>query len=330
MSHQFMLVTDESGNILDPHLKPNLELAMGPAFQVQDVFIYSHGWWTSSQRAAEIYNRFVIEFTSAAIALSPALPLPPAFGLGLHWPSMLSENMKDISNYFEALSVYGMANRANAIGASAGFSLLRMLLSRPAGAAPLRIHLIGHSFGCKVVCMALQRLVDKGVVPATGLGGTTIDAVLIQGAFNNDELEDARTADYSDVVRGIPGLRMLVTKSSEDAALRNQFKRAQRFANLFGRVRPAVGDEGPTQAAADGFGGKTELAPGRGFDYAAAPPLAKERLVVADLSALHKANAGYQEDAHLSAADFAFGGHHSDIFLPELYDLMLSFFFKSS
>jgi hypothetical protein len=328
--NQFLVITDESGNLLDSHLQRNVNTAMGGAFDVQDVFVYSHGWWTSAEMATEVYNRFSIEFAANALPLTAILPPAAAFAVGVHWPSMLSENPDSLENYAEALSYFGMANRADAVGSSAGFSLLRMLLgSRQSDTAPLRLHLIGHSFGCKVVCMALQRLVDKGIVASNGLKNVSINVALIQAAFNNDELEDKPIADYQNVISGVPGLRMLITTSSLDNALNIQFKRAQGLANLFNRGRDALGASGPTQATVDEFGGKQALTLSTDFTFQNAPALGNQKLVVADLTAVHQANVNYQADAGLSDLAFAFSGHHSDIYLPPLYQLLLAFFFKS-
>jgi hypothetical protein len=193
----------------------------------------------------------------------------------------------------------------------------------------MRIHLIGHSFGCKVICMALQRLVDKGILDSGLPSQVSVDVALIQAAFNDDELEDTSIADYQNVISGIPGLRMLITTSTEDRALNIQFKAAQGIANLFDRARSALGASGPTQEEATQFGGRLDLSIVPGFSFASAPALLGQRLVVADLSPVHIANTTYQQDANLSQISFDFSGHHSDIFLPELYALLLSFFFKS-
>jgi hypothetical protein len=300
---------------------------MDSAFSVTDVFIYSHGWWTSTQSATELYNRFSVKLARAALALPLAQPLPPAFGVGVHWPSMLSEDTWSVSNYFEAMSYFRMATRANSVGTNSVLALLRLILRYRQAGRPLRIHLIGHSFGCKAACMALQGLIDKGFVPAAGIDGVTFDAVLLQGAFNEDEMEDPPVCNYHDVPT-FPGLRLLITTSTEDKALNTQFQRAQGLANLFSRAKRALGDAGPSPATVARFGGKLDLAVAPGFNFAASPALAGQRLVVADISALHKANTGYQEDAKLSDAQIKASGHHSDVFLPELYDLMLAFFFK--
>jgi hypothetical protein len=146
MANQFLVLTDESGNLLDAHFQLNISTALSSVFQVQYVFVYSHGWWTSTETATEDYNRFSIELAAQALSLAPTVTVPPALAVGMHWPSLLSEDPTSVLNYGEALSFYGMANRANAVGAAAGFEIHRTLLnSRQPSTAPLRLHLIGHS-----------------------------------------------------------------------------------------------------------------------------------------------------------------------------------------
>src|SRR5207247_232722 len=131
-------------------------------------------------------------------------------------------------------------------------ALLQFVLAGQQAGAPLRVHLLGHSFGCKAVCKALQRLVDSSAaspIPA----GVTFDVVLLEAAFDNDQLESGQ--DYGGLLGGLPGLRVLITRSDEDAALRELYPRAHRLAHLLGQVKPALGADGPTAATAAQAGG---------------------------------------------------------------------------
>ena len=109
--------------------------------------------------------------------------------------------------------------------------------------APPRFHLIGHSFGCKVVCAALERLATDA--PAGLLSGVTINVVLIQGAFDTDALEPGRT--YGHVLGTLTGTRFLVTKSSKDLAVGEEYVIVQRVMNLFSKPTPGLGSAGPAR-----------------------------------------------------------------------------------
>src|SRR5947209_8421793 len=127
MSHHFIVPTNENGVILDQTIGDDVKAALDPLFGFRDVFLFSHGWWTDANRAMEGYNRFTIEF-SRFFRSRPGLQGLPILSIGLHWPSMLSENQLDLVNYVQALSFYSMEKRADAVGENAAYTLLQFLL----------------------------------------------------------------------------------------------------------------------------------------------------------------------------------------------------------
>src|SRR5438105_2093762 len=311
MSHFLLLPTNENGLILGPDAKNELMSLANVPFDFNDFFIYSHGWWTDATRAMSDYNRFSVEFAKV-IRTGLGTAVTPALATGIHWPSMLSDDSGSIKNYLEALSFYTMEKRADSIGEHGGFMLLRTLFDALANRPePFRIHLIGHSFGCKVVCSTLQEIVTNGVVPPQA----QINVALLQGAFDNNALD--ATECYEDVIDKCPNIRFLISKSSEDLALQKAYPTAHRLANLFGHINPAMGAAGPSAAFQAKFTGSTALLPvDVGFVARGVP--SGQRLVIVDLSSLHQHD-GYQADQ--------FTGHHSDIFQPEIYEMLMGFLF---
>jgi len=82
----------------------------------------------------------------------------------------------------------------------------------------------------------------------------------------------------------------------------------------------ALGFTGPTQATIGAFADHDEFPVDRGskfFGARPAPPVGS-LIVTADLTPVHQANTTFQGGP---------GGHHTDIFLPEIYDLMCWFLF---
>src|SRR5258708_968267 len=140
MSHHFIVPTNENGLILDQTITSDIQAALEPLFQFEDIFLFSHGWWTNASHAMEGYNRFTIEF-SRSFRSQPALHALPVLSIGLHWPSMLNENQLDLRNYFQALSFYSMEKRADAVGENAAYALLQFILGTRATSASLRFHL---------------------------------------------------------------------------------------------------------------------------------------------------------------------------------------------
>ncbi len=85
----------------------------------------------------------------------------------------------------------------------AGTRLLRLGLEarRDAGLGQPRIQLVGHSFGCKVVCSALEQLAET-LGPSGLLADLEVNVVLLQGAFDYDALEPGKS--YGQFARGLP------------------------------------------------------------------------------------------------------------------------------
>ena len=183
--------------------------------------------------------------------IPPANELPSgSLGVGIHWPSMLSEATNSVANWFEAASFYTMEKRADNIGQNAGYLLLRSLFQTES--KPQRINLVGHSFGCKVVLSLLQEVFeDKSEVKIPR--DIAINVVLLQAACDNNQLEKGDV--YGDVAGGISKLRMLVTTSQEDRALQIAYPLAGKL-NFFrgNNARAALGAAGPTDEAAQLFG----------------------------------------------------------------------------
>jgi Alpha/beta hydrolase of unknown function (DUF900) len=312
MSHHFVVPTNENGMSLDQYIVTDMEVAMKGPFQFGHVFLYSHGWWTNAIHAMEGYNRFTIEF-SRFFRSTPALIDLPVLSVGIHWPSTLTEDEVSIDNYFQALSFYTMEKRADAVGSNATYTLLRVILDAWTGQPqPLNIHLLGHSFGAKVVCAALERLVEQsGAKPIPA--NVVFDLALLEAAFDNDELESQN--DYGRVAGALPGLRLLVTHSDLDTALSKLYPAAHERARLLGKFKPALGNAGPSPATAALFGGASEIdvPPGFTVEEGGLPG----QLTVADLTKLHAAN---------PAGAVKFSGHHSDIFYAEIYELLKAFY----
>jgi len=316
-----MVPVNENGIVLDGNIDSNLKIAMtSPPFDFTDIFIYSHGWWRIATGAMVDYNRFSVEFTQQLLRLrnaAPPLPNLPrsALATGIHWPSMLSEDQNSIANYAEALSYYTMGKRADTVGQHGVYALLRVLLEARADTAPpLRIHLIGHSFGCRVVCSALEQLTkDTIAIPPAVI----LDAVLLQAAFDNDDLEASQP--YGDVST-LQNFRILVTRSDLDTSLMKWYPEAERLGNFFFKApKAALGGVGPTQKTVAQFGGSGSITVDPAFTYVKVKDLA-QRLIVADLTPLHRANP--------DAGKSPFAGHHSDIFYDQIYQLIAGFLYR--
>lgn len=326
MSHFLTIPINENGIIFDTDMDSVVQEAIAvQPFGFDDVYIYSHGWSTDANRALDEYNRFSVDFARRLLLLAPSSPpvftQPPrdALSVGIHWPSEITEDPNSPLNALQLFTFYTMEHRADQVGKNAVYTMLRLMLAARAGTGrPLRIALLGHSFGCKVICSALQDLqtdVANGTIPLEP--GTSFHATLLEPATDNNNLEPG---DIYGSVCALANLRMLITKSSLDRALTEWFIAAGKVANLFRSPRQALGAAGPTDATVAAFGGATNVTVNPGFTVSNATGFAT-RLVVADLSPVHQ--------ARVTAGEYNGGlsGSHSDINFDEIYYLVSGFLF---
>lgn len=329
MSHYINVPVNENGILFDPRMTDVVNEAMAVApFGFDDVFIYSHGWSTTAVGMMDTYNRFSVELASTILTFQstgPGYPNPPRdnFGIGIHWPSEITEDPNSPLTAFQLLTFYTMEHRADVVGRNAVYTMLRLLLNaRTPTEVPLRIFMLGHSFGCKVICAALQDMQTDVGSTITIPPDTRFRAALLEPATDENNLE---STDIYGAVCKIPNLRILITKSQQDLALKDWYVDAGRLTNLF-NPRQALGLAGPSQATIDLFGGADA------FSLAANSTPAnmfamKNRLVVADLTAIHAARAA-SGDWPGNGPGGGLSGQHSDIFFAEIYNMVSGFIYS--
>jgi hypothetical protein len=326
MSHFITVPTNENGVYFDSTQGALIKEAVAEQpFEFTDFFVYSHGWGTNADTASVNYSQFSIELARQILilgGLTPGFANPPgaSLGIGLHWPSEITEDPSSALNVAQLFTFYTMEHRADAVGSNAGYAILRQILQERAtgGTLPTRLFLLGHSFGCKVVCAALQDLytdIAGKTIPLAA--GTQFRVVLLEPATDDDNLEPGDI--YGDVSK-LPDLRMLVTKSAADVALGKWFPLAGRAVNLF-NPRLALGSAGPTPATIAAFGGSSPITVTGGFKPSDVASVTTN-LIVADLTVVHEARA-----ASGLYTQGGIAGSHSDIYFSEVYNLVSGFLF---
>jgi len=231
-------------------------------------------------------------------------------------------------NIFEAFSYTDMRSRAELVAKTAVASLLRRVWAVGQN-RPLRIHVLGHSMGCRIACQALETALladsqpkdpsDPASAPLVRvLSNIRLNVVLFQGAIDNNTME--RVQKYG-ILSAIEGLRVLVTRSDLDGILASY--------PSDDLVHPAMGAKGPTVATfTDSFShffdqmGAASVA--QGFKYADVARR-RETFIVADLTQLHKTDRQKNPGAW-----GGIGGNHSDIFCSEVYELTAGFLFPTN
>jgi len=148
--------------------------------------------------------------------------------------------------------------------------------------------------------------------------------VLLQGAFSASALDDPSC--YKDIDR--LNLRLLVTRSDEDTACGKWFDLAHANVDFFfkhqNQADRALGAVGPTDATIAAFGGADTIEVKSDIEPADLQPL-KKRLIVANLTPLHQ-----ERDQSDPASNDKWAGHHSDIFLPQIYALLSGFLYNNN
>ena len=316
-SHYLLAPISDQGVLVDPSMKDLLQTSMSPPFAYTDVYIYAHGWWTRAEQAMVDYNRFIMGFAAISIGADQAAGVEPrpSLGIGIHWPSMVSEDANTPLTILQPFTYFNRSKMADSVGQRGVYSLIRLMIEarRDAGLEAPRFHLAGHSFGCKVVCAALEELAED-LGPGGLLDDVRFDAALVQAAFDNDAMEPGRS--YGRILSTLPRLRVLATRSDLDEAVGKQYALVQRVHDLFRAPTPGLGAAGPSAGTIAAAGGATDLTVGPGYAMPAPASLAG-RLTVADLTPLHTANPDGSQP---------FAGHHTDIFHAEIDRLLTSFF----
>jgi len=314
MSHAIMVPVTGQGTVVDQNLSTYLPALMQSKFGCSDVFLYSHGWWTTADAAMVDYSRFSVGFLDQVLLMAQARAglLPVSLQVGIHWPSVISEDSESIISVLQPLTFYNRAAMADDVGEHGGQSVLRLILENVTKG--LNIHILGHSFGCRVVCSTLVELLKQ--VPKEKLIPHKFNVVLLQAAFDTDALEPANGyGSILDSAKGIPNLRLLVTKSAEDTAVGVQYPRAYKLVHLFGRERTGLGATGPS-ANTPGVAKALSIQVAPNFPVGSAPDVGESNFVIADLTSLHR-------DGTVPADSFS--GHHSDIYRDEIYRLITLF-----
>lgn len=161
-------------------------------------------------------------------------------------------------NLFRGMTVWQMKDRAGIVGAAGVGPAIRGMLGMTVR-SETRFHLIGHSYGARVLLTAVGR-------PEGAPQPRPVDSLLLlQPAVNHlcfaDRLPDGRAGGF----RGVPSLvkqPILSTFSCHDFPLRQTFHLALRRGTDIGEVEIAA-DEPPSQYAALGGWGPRGFAGSR-------------------------------------------------------------------
>jgi hypothetical protein len=95
MSH-YVTIPIGSNGVIDPdeQIQDIITKSMSLAFSPTDIFIYSHGWWTTADAALKEYNTATTDLIyflrTKGHPLSTATSAP--FPIGIRWPSIVDDD----------------------------------------------------------------------------------------------------------------------------------------------------------------------------------------------------------------------------------------------
>jgi hypothetical protein len=218
MSTFLLVPLNEQGAFTDTNVVQALQDAAASADTFSDVYLFSHGWWTNAYRAMVDYDRFVAGF-DRALGTDPVArvltkqPTEAFISAGVHWPSVLTEDPGSPLNYLEASSYFTMGERADDVGANGGYAILQSSVADRVK----RVNLIGHSFGCRVVCSALTKFLHH---TSSSFAQIRFNVVLLEAAYDQARL--APQGDYEPLLKD-RRVRLLITRSAKDWSLSSAY-----------------------------------------------------------------------------------------------------------
>jgi hypothetical protein len=139
----------------------------------------------------------------------------------------------DPRNLARMATVWLMKDRAGKVGARGVAPLVRRILEQPG----VRLHLIGHSFGCRLLMSA----VSIGPLPRQARSMLLLEPAVNRWCFAANVIGTGRVGGYRPVLESVE-LPILSTMSSHDLPLRQAFHLAVRGSSLGEPDIAAIGD----------------------------------------------------------------------------------------
>ena len=191
--------------------------------------------------------------------IGPTLPTPGTLATGgaASIGSVFSSVKNAASNFLNVMTYYTMKDRAGIVGSTGVASLLSRILQSSAADPNYRVHLIGHSFGGRLVTAAAN---------AQATGAPVIHSMnLLQAAYSHYGLAKKWNGTDDGAFRSIVDDRkvanIMITHSVHDLAVGLAYPMASR---LMGQVAAAI------------IGGPTDIYGGMGRNGAQSPQSTQE------------------------------------------------------
>ena len=185
-----------------------------------------------------------------SLAAPPLLKVAPkaqsTLGLGNIVQGLVNGSRAAVGRFLNQLTYFEMKKRAGVVGVS----LVDNVLAKLTPARPIRLHLIGHSFGGRLVTAAADRWATLPNVQLFSL-------VILQGAYSHNALSTQMSGAFPSVI-GKPVGPIVITHTHNDLACTLAYAIASRLSR---DSTQSIGDAGD-EFGAMGANGPQRIAPG--------------------------------------------------------------------
>jgi len=159
--HFFPLEFDEKADVrYTNQLVDLLTRLKDPEKPIKDLVVFSHGWNKNPTSAEADYQNFLCRLTSS----SKNADVSGMLIVGIFWPSTITGAVKD-PWLLKPISYFRMRNRADRISAEGAAevltSLVNVLSNNTDASKGMRLHVLGHSFGGRIIVNALRKIDEE-------------------------------------------------------------------------------------------------------------------------------------------------------------------------
>ena len=155
-------------------------------------------------------DRTQAQMLLSSLAAPPQLKLAPkvgsAMGLGSFATGLFNGARAAVGRFLNQLTYFEMKKRAGLVGVS----LNDKVLGKLAPTRAIRLHLVGHSFGGRLVTAAANRWIERPNVQLFSL-------VILQGAYSHNALSTQVSGAFPSVI-GKPAGPIVITHTHNDLA----------------------------------------------------------------------------------------------------------------
>jgi hypothetical protein len=177
---------DQAGAPLFDHQLKGLHERFKVGQPVTDLILFVHGWNKNPSSAELDYQNFLCRLHGRLRdIIGEEKRRNGLLVLGVFWPSTITNQAQE-PVLLKPFSYYQIRDRADAIAEAGLYNLLVSLtseLEERRGGVPVRLHLIGHSFGARMLVRSLEKLSEENqLVPFLQAAGN-VNVVLVNAAM---------------------------------------------------------------------------------------------------------------------------------------------------